>query len=357
MTDVLPFLDRRRLLGLLVGLPLAGRAESAYAMRAALASPVFSDPATMLIAGPEGATLDRWGHVLAPALAQSLAPETALRRSAMGAPDGVTGANQFGARAAPDGETVLLAPGEAVLAWLVGDPRAQYDVARWISVMVALSSGIVMARPGAIVPGQRIRLPTTSLAGVDLPAALGLELLGMRIEQAPPLTDDALPRAMAQGSVDAVFLRGHKVAGQARALAAAGAQPVFALGALDPNGRVARSPAFPDVPTLAERYPSMQGQTLGGPLYTAWCAAAVASQLEFVLVLPQLTPAAMVSLWRRASGEAVGALDVQSLAQAMGVRALGGSEATATAGATAADQASLLALRGWLTARFNWKPA
>jgi hypothetical protein len=357
MIDVLPFLKRRRLLGLLAGLPVAGQPGGARAMRAALASPVFSDPATILVAGPEGATLDRWGRVLAPALAQNIAPEITLRRSTVGAPDGVTGANQFGARAAPDGETVLLAPGDAVLAWLVGDPRAQYDVARWISVSAALSHGIVMARAGTLVPGQHVRLPSSNLAGSDLPAALGLELLGLHVEPVLPLADDALPGAIAQGAVDAVFLRGHKVVDQARVLAAAGARPVFALGALDPNGRVMRSPAFLDVPTLAELYPTLHGETLGGPLYAAWCAAAIAAQLEFVLVLPQLTPAAMVSLWRRAAGEAVATIDVQSLAQATGVRTLGGTEATATTGATAADQATLLALRGWLTARFNWKPA
>lgn len=357
MTDALPSLDRRRLLGLLGGLPLAGWAEPARAMRAAQAATVFADAATILVAGPDGGLLDRWGRALGPALAQSLPPETTLRRSMVGAADGVTGANQFGARAAPDGQTVLLAPGEAVLAWLVGDPRAQYDVGRWMTVMVGVTPAVVMARPGTIAPGQRLRLPSAGPAGVGLPATLGLEMLGMRTDLLPPLPEDALPAAMAQGAVDAAFLRGHQVIDQARALAAAGAQPVFTLGALDPNGRIMRCAAFPNVPTLAELYPTLHGQTLTGPLYAAWCAAAIASQLEYALVLPQLTPAAMVALWRRAGAEAATTLEVQQLATGAGVRAIGGSEATATAGAAAADQAALLALRGWLAGRFNWKPA
>lgn len=357
MTDALPSLDRRRLLGLLAGLPVAGWAGQARAMRAAQAATVFAEAATILVAGPDGGVLDRWGRALGPALSQSLPPETILRRSMVGAADGVTGANQFGARAAPDGQTVLLVPGEAVLAWLVGDPRAQYDVGRWMTVMVGVTPAVVMARPGTVTPGQHLRLPSSGPAGVDLPATLGLEILGMRTNLLPPLTEDALPAAMAQGGVDAAFLRGHQVTDQARTLAAAGAQPVFTLGALDPNGRIVRCSAFPNVPTLAELYPTLHGQTLTGPLYAAWCAAAVASQLEYALVLPQLTPAAMVALWRRASAEAATALEVQQLAIGTGVRAIGGSEATATAGATAADQAALLALRGWLAGRFNWKPA
>ena len=46
----------------------------------------------------------------------------------IGSADGVTGANQFEARGAPDGQTVLLVPGQAAVAWMVGDPRAQFDV-------------------------------------------------------------------------------------------------------------------------------------------------------------------------------------------------------------------------------------
>ena len=61
-----------------------------------------------------------------------------------------------------------------------------------------------------------------------------------------------------------------------------------------------RDPAFPDVPHLAELYATRSGRPPAGPLYDAWRASAAAAQLEFGLVLPQLTPAAMVSLWRNA---------------------------------------------------------
>jgi hypothetical protein len=116
-------------------------------------------------------------------------------------------------------------------------------------------------------------------------------------------------------------------------------------------------PALGDVPTLTELYPTLYGRTLTGPLFDAWYAAAIAAQLEFALVLPRLTPAAMVALWRRASSDVAGSPDVQRLAKALGVSALGGGEATAAVGGAAADQPALLALRGWLAGRYNWKPA
>ena len=40
--------------------------------------------------------------------------------------------------------TVLLAPGEAALAWMVGDPRAQFDVGHWVPVMAGTASAIVV---------------------------------------------------------------------------------------------------------------------------------------------------------------------------------------------------------------------
>jgi hypothetical protein len=355
MTHTVPFLDRRRLLSLLTGLPILGRAGGALAM-AAVAAPAFSDFVTILVAGPDGGILERWSRVIQPALTQSLPPETPIHRVTAGAADGVTGANQFEARSAPDGETILLVPGEAAITWLVGDPRAQYDVARWVSVMAVVTPGLVVARPGATGADRKPRFATSGPAGVDLPAVLGLELLGSRVELLPALAEGSESAAFAGGSIDAVFLRGHKVAEQAAALAGLGAVPVFSLGALDPAGKLTRCPAFPTVPTLLERYATTRGQAPVGPLCTAWCAAAVASQIECGLVLPQLTPAAMVALWRRAGADAAASLEMQSVAMSLGVRAIGGSEATATAGAAAGDQMALREVRRWLTERFGWQP-
>jgi len=79
--------------------------------------------------------------------------------------------------------------------------------------------------------------------------------------------------------------------------------------------------------------------------------------LEFALVLPQLTPAAMVSVWRRAGVDASMSLALQTVGAAAGVRPLAGPVATASASAVAADSAALLELRRWLASRFNWRPA
>jgi hypothetical protein len=355
MTNTVPFLDRRRLLALLTALPALGRAGAAWAAPA-IAAPLFPDSPTLLIAGPDGGTLDRWGRLLQPALTHSLPPETQVRRITSGAPDGVTGANQFDAHAAPDGETVMLAPGEASLAWLVGDPRAQYDVSRWVSVLAISAPGLVMGRPDALRAGRKPRMAIPTPAGGDLPAILGLELLGSRIQPVPALPEGAEIDALTKGIVDVVFLRGYKVPAQARALADAGAQPIFTLGALAADGSLTRCTEFPSIPTFPELYVSRQGGPQG-PLFAAWTATAVAAQLDCALVLPQLTPAAMVALWRSAAVDASATLDVQSVALSLGVRLAAGTEATATTRAVTANESAVMELRRWLAARFGWKPA
>jgi hypothetical protein len=73
-------------------------------------------------------------------------------------------------------------------------------------------------------------------------------------------------------------------------------------------------------------------------------------------VLPQLTPASMVALWRRAGTDAAAALDVQSAARSLDVHPLGGPAATANTAPAAANEPALLALRQWLASRFHWRP-
>jgi hypothetical protein len=363
MTETLPSPGRRRLLGLLASLPVlgwAGRSLAApsFGISPALADTPFPDGATILVAGPDGGAMDRWARLLQPAMAQSLAPGVVMRQTAAGGADGVTGANQFDTRVAPDGHTVLLAPGEAVLDWLVGDPRAKFDVGHWVTVMACVTPAVVVGRAETFASGGSVRIAAAHPAGHDLPAVLGIELLGSRAElSAGVVEDDALQAAFARNAVDAVLLRGHKVPDQAKALVDAGAVPIFSLGRRDDTGALIRAAEFPDVPTLPELFLQRRGAPLTGPIFDAWCAAAVASQLEFGLVLPQLTPAAMVALWRRAGTDAANALDVQSPAMSLDVHPLGGPAATANTAPVAANEAALLALRKWLASRFNWRPA
>jgi hypothetical protein len=318
----------------------------------------FVDKLRLLVAGPADGVLNRWADALLPALEQSLPPDTSIRRIEVGSADGVTGANQFEVRGAPDGQTVMLVPGQAALAWMVGDPRAQFDVAHWVPVLAGATSGIVLGRPTVLAPDGRARVAAGGPVSPDLVAMLGIQLLGANMEPVFGLAEPAAAQAaFAQGAVDAVLVHGHRVPEQAAAYAAAGALPLFALSAHDDVGRVVRDPAFPAVPHFAELFTSRTGGRPGGALYEAWSAAAAAVRLEFGLVLPQLTPASMVALWRRAATDAVGVLGVQTAAAMAHVRPLTGPVANANTAALAASAFALAELRNWLVTRLNWRPA
>ncbi len=324
----------------------------------AAAPAAFPDGATMLVAGPQNGATNWWAEWLAPLIAHGLGPTGRIRRETVGGADGVTAANQFDARIAADGTTAMLMPGEAGLAWLVGDPRAQFDAAHWVPALAGIGSGVVVARlAGGPVPGMRLRIGAAMPEGPDLAALLGLELCGIEIVPVFGLTGpDAAANALTQNAVDAAFVHGRKIGAQVAIVGRAGATPMATLGSLDATGEPARDPQFPAVPDVPELAARLRGVAPSGPLYDAWRAVAAATQLDVGLVLPQLTPAAMVAAWRRACGEAVASPELQAKVAPLGLRAVSSPAATECTSAIAADGTALLELRRWLATRLNWRP-
>lgn len=340
--------------------PASVGAAAAQAQAAANAAGGFPSDVLLLVAGPDRGDTAAWAQLLAPALERALPPGTQVGQEAVGGADGVTGANQFETRATPDGSTALLLPGAAGLAWLIGDPRARYDASAWMPALATVSAGALASRvPLQRLRGRPVRLAASNPGGPELPALLALELLGATAAPIFGLTDEAgAVDAVLSGAADAAYLRGRRVRENVQVLADAGAPPILTMGAgEDPQG--GRDPLLPGVPCVAELL-SWEASSGGGaaqqmPLVAAWRAAAAASQTEAMLVLPQLTPASAVAVWRRGCAHAAAAQDVQDAATSLGLRTV---PPPAAAGATAVvGQSALLALRGWLAERWRWRPA
>lgn len=353
---------RRRMLAWLAALPamsgaVRGAAQGApLPADASVALPVpFPDTATLLVAGPDSGRMDQWADLLSPVLGRGLPQGTRLRREAAGAADGVTAANQFEVRGAPDGATALLAPGGAALAWLAGDPRVHFDAASWVPALAGIGAGVVVSRmPAAeFVPGRRLRMGAAAAGGADMAGLLGAELLGMELIPVLGLRPQDIREALGQGAVDAVLIAGQGVPDRVAALTRAGAAPVLSLGATDEAGAPVRDPYFPDLPSLPEL---LRGRAAASPLYAAWRAAAIAARLDVALVLPHLTPAAIVAAWRRASAQAATAPEVQAMAAQIAVRPLGPQAAIVAIDQMTPNATVLLELRRWLATRLNWRP-
>ena len=318
--------------------------------RAAAAAPFAA--ATLLVGGPGGGGVDAWADWLAPALGPALFPGVSLRKDVVGGVDGVTAANQFEAWAVPDGSTAALLPGAAALAWLSGDPRARFDAARWLPAMAATTPCLVASRLTlSQLAAAPLRLAATTPAGKEWPAMLALDVLGVAWQPVWGLPDPAA--ALASQQVDAIYLAGRHVPQAAATLAAAGAAPLFSFGALDDAGTPQRAADFPDVPAATELFAN---RTVNEHLLAGWHAAASAAALNMALVLPQLTPAAMVAQWRRACAQASGSALVQAQAAADGLRPIPAPAAGVCTAAVLADTAALLELRRWLALRLDYRP-
>lgn len=361
-------LTRRGLLGGLAGLPVLSAAGLPSLALAAVAPapaaapapvPTLPAAANLLVGGPRGGVTDRWAIALASGLARGLPPGTGLRLTSVGGVDGVTAANQFDARTDPDGGTLLVVPGDAALAWLAGDPRAQFDAAHWVPVMAAAGSAVLVGRMGldALFRRPTLRLACSSATGPATAVLLALDLLGLPVRPQFGLVDAAAKRgAYAAGDADFVLLHGPDVPRQVAAYVALGAQPVFSLGATDIDGAPVRDPLFPDLPTVVELHARLRGAAPSGPLYQAWRATVAATELTFGLMLPPLTPASLVAVWRRAGDEAVMAPAMVAETTAHALRPLPPTAAAAATRLLAASPASLLELRSWLATRWNYRP-
>lgn len=326
---------RRRLLRAAVGL------AAVSVLPAPAARALLPGSATLLVPGPENGAHERWSSRLAAFLARGATAAVKVESKVLGGADGITAANRFAALVEPDGRTLLVLSGGAAQARLVGDPRARFETAGWLPVCAAEGPAVVAGR-GEAAPAGTVRF---AVAGADSPAAAALCALGMMgLDAVPvlglgPLQAEA---ALLAGGVDAVLLHGPDVPARLSALSA---RPWFTLDAAG-----ARDAALPEVPCMSEL---VSGSTV---LRVAARAAAAAARLHAALVLPALTPADAVALWRGAAARWME--DEARPAAAAGMRALSGADAAPLlATALAPPPEAALAYRDWLLSRLNWRAA
>ena len=338
-------ITRRGALGGIAGCLATGTAQSAPAS--------FPDAPTILVAGPAGGRIDHWAAVIAEPLGRALQQGSALSRQNVGGPDGVTGANQFQARTAPDGATALLVPGAAALSWLTGDSRVRFDAGWWVPLWgTDLSAALVSRVP--LTPGRRVRMALRSVVGPELAALLALDLMGLEV--VPVRADLAGARPIEWTDVDIVLLRGADLRSGIADLASHGWALALGFGTIGANGELSRDPSLPDVPIAQELIGGGPAERVA-ELSAALRAVTAAMKLDLALVLPQLSPAALVAWWRSGCGGLSGAPAVQAEAVRSLVRPIGPGSAAANVSSISVDAPVLLELRRWLAERYQWRPS
>ncbi len=346
-------MKRRNLLGGMLG-GAAAASCPALALADAAASPL-----TLLVAGPDGGQTSRWGNACALALSPCLPGTPTILPQAVGGLDGVTGANQLDALVVPDGKTAAIFPGLALIAYLTGDSRVHFDPTRWVPLLAGVNSGVLMLRGPAPINianlrgAPPIRLAADQPQSRDLAAMLALARLGIGTAPVFGLRDtDAKTRAFIDGAVDAVFLCGEGVPEDVAPLTAAGAVPLFSIGALGPNGRIAEDTLFPGLADARSLGPAITPD-----IDTAYQAAAVAAQLDFLLVLPKMTSPAATDPWAQAALQAAAS---PALAAAASASSIVLQPDTALAGALASlalPQAAQNSMLAYLAKNCGWQPS
>jgi hypothetical protein len=330
---------RRVLAGMLASVSLG------FALRPAMAAVSVPEAATLLAPGPEGGAVAILASRAAGALSRGLVQAAALRVAVLGGPDGITAANRFASSTVRDGPMLLLMPGAAAQAQLVGDPRARFEPRHWPaicgSVQPCILAGPAPNSRGASATPLRVALPGP--AAPEAAALLALDLAGRPAVPVFNLAGPSAEAAVREGAADAVVLAGLTAEAQAASL---GLVPWFAFDAAGS----ARDPALPNVPALGE----VLADTLRPDLLEAARAAGAALRCRALLVLPALTSANVVALWRAAARtwpeEAPDAPEA-------GTRRIGAAPATALMTTLCPAPEASLAYQLWLMRRLGWQAA
>ena len=314
----------------------AAAAALVGAARPLLAASPVPEAAILLVPGAENGEVARFAGHAAAALARGLVQAAALRVVAVGGADGITAANRFASSTPADGRALLLLPGAAAQAHLVGDTRARFEPRHWPAVCGSVQPAILAGR-GALADQTLLRVALPGPGVAETAALLVLTLLGRRFQ--PVFT--AQPEvALAQGAADALVICGpgvHRTGGL-------GVSAWFSFDSQD----AARDPSLPDVPSLGE----MLADRVRHEGVIAARAGGAALRTRALLVLPTLTSANRVSLWRGAAQrwaeEEPDALDG-------GARRVGGAGAAALLATLCPPPDVAVAYREWLLRRLSWR--
>ena len=221
------------------------------------------------------------------------------------------GANEFAARAKPDGLTIFGTSGSTQFPYLLGDTRVRYEYKDWQVVLASPTGGVVFVNSN---------LGAKSAADIDVlrkakliygsEGATSLSLVPMLAFRQLDLPVQYVFGMKARGGARLAFERGESnidyqttgayLASVMPMVKAGRAVPLFSWGVLDDDGKLARDPTFPDLPHVGEVVASAGGKQTGLEWNTlvAFITAGFAAQ-KFV-VLPKGTPKDIVAAYGEA---------------------------------------------------------
>ncbi|WP_196259629.1 tripartite tricarboxylate transporter substrate-binding protein [Pelagibacterium limicola] len=317
----------------------------------------------------EGGGSDVWARFYAPYLSKYLPgqPNVIVRNVPGGG--SITGTNEFVARAAPDGLSIIGTSGSTQFPYLLGDSRVQYEYADLEPVLVSPTGGVVYipAHFGVADASELGKLMGTELiyasqgaTSLDLVPMLAFEVMGLNVRHVFGMTGRGDGRlAFERGEANIDYQTSSAYLTNVLPLVEAGdAVPLFSWGVLDAQGNVQRDPTFPDLPHFLEAYEMVHGpiSAYGIELqaYLAFFGSGFAAQKP--VMLPNGTPDEIVQVYRQAFIDAVNDPDLQAAkGDILGdyEQAVGDDVAGVYAAATSIDPVARDWVRTYLSENYN----
>jgi tripartite-type tricarboxylate transporter receptor subunit TctC len=311
---------------------------------------------------------DVWARFYAPYLSKYLPGEPTVVVKNIPGGGSTKGANEFAARARPDGLTILGTSGSTQFPYLLGDTRVRYEYKDWKVVLATPTGGVVYvnanlgAKSAADIPTLRRAKLIYGSEG-----ATSLSLVPMLAFRQLDLPVQYVFGMKARGGARLAFERGESnidyqttpayLASVMPMVESGKAVPLFSWGVLDDNGNLVRDPTFPDLPHVGEVIERATGKKPAGLEWStlvAFITAGFAAQ-KFV-VLPKGTPKDVVAAYTAAFRKALADPEfAASKAKVLGLypQATGKAAETIYRVATEVSPASKFWVREFLAKNYN----
>jgi tripartite-type tricarboxylate transporter receptor subunit TctC len=298
----------------LLCIPAAFAAVSMLAPHEAQASGVDFSNKTIEFVMPfgVGGGSDTWARFNAPFLAKYLPGRPTVVVKNVPGGGSITGANQFAARARPDGLSLLGTSASTQFPYLLGDSRVRYEYKDWQVVMAAPTGGVAYLNSNLGVKsladlgklkGQRLVYGSQGATSLDLVPLLAFRLLGLDVHHVFGMKSRGEGRlAFERGEANIDFQTTSAYLKTSADMAKSGQiVPLFSMGMTDDNGNLVRDPNFPDLPHVGEAIEAVTGRKPDGIEWRAFKALLVAGfPAQKLMVLPKKTPPEIVEAYRAA---------------------------------------------------------
>ncbi len=265
----------------------------------------------LLVPFPPGGGSDVYSRALAPFLEKHLPGNpTILVRNVPGG-GSITGANQFHARAKPDGLNVLVCSSSTVMNFVFQRSKFELELNKTEPLLLSPQGTVVYVSPAlgvksakdiAKLKGQALTFGGGGPTGAEMRVTTAFDLLGLNVKYVWGIARGPVRLAFERGEFNINYDTTPAYLKNASQLVKAGkAVPLFSLGVVDDKGNVVRDPNFKDLPSFAEVYELMHGKKPSGPAYEAWKAILkMGVMANKSMLLPAGTPQPIVEAWRTA---------------------------------------------------------